>query len=222
MSGRTALIAGATGLVGGHCLTQLLARDEYTRVVALTRRDLGLRHDKLEALEVDFDRLREYRDELVADDVYCCLGSTIKKAGSRRRFREIDYGYTLGLAQAAQLGGAKQILLVSSVGASPKSPTFYLQVKGELEAAISVLPFRAHHVFRPSMLLGKRAESRPLESVGTALFRAASITMVGGLRRFRAVLAEDVARALVAAALQGTPGSHIYWEPEILSMGARL
>ncbi len=217
MSGRTALIAGATGLVGGHCLEELLARDEYTRVVALTRRDLAVRHDKLVAVDVNFDRLREHRDDLVADDVYCCLGSTIKKAGSQRRFREIDYGYNLAVAQGAQLGGAKQILLVSSVGASPDARTFYLQVKGELEAAISMLPYRAHHVFRPSVLVGRRAESRPLESVGSALFRAASMAMVGGLRRFRAVSARDVARAMVAAALKGQPGSHIYWHPQILS-----
>ncbi len=220
MSGRTALIVGATGLVGGHCLKRLLAEDQYARVVAITRRELGVRHDKLVQIEVDFDRLRDHREDLVADDVYCCLGSTIRKAGSHRRFREIDYGYNLAVAQGAQLGGAKQILLVSSVGASPKSRTFYLQVKGELEAAISVLPYRAHHVFRPSMLLGKRAESRPLESVGMALFRAVSFSMVGGLRRFRSVRAEDVARAMVAAALEDKPGSHIYWHPDILSLSA--
>lgn len=215
MSERTALIAGATGLVGGHCLDRLLAQDRYTRVVALTRRALGRKHDKLTERIVDFDRLREHRDELVTDDVYLCLGSTIKKAGSARRFREIDYGYNLAVAQAAQLGGARQILLVSSVGASPVSRTFYLQVKGELEAAISVLPYRAHHVFRPSVLLGQRADRRPLESVGSMLSRAASFAMVGGLQRFRPVQAEVVARALVAAAVEGRPGSHVYWGPEI-------
>jgi uncharacterized protein YbjT (DUF2867 family) len=222
MSGRTALISGATGLVGGHCLQRLLEQDEYERVVALTRRDLGVRHDKLEPLDVDFDRLKAHRQELVADDVFCCLGSTIRKAGSRRRFREIDYGYNLAVAQGAQLGGANQFLLVSSVGASPKSRTFYLQVKGELEAAISVLPYRSHHVFRPSFLLGKRAESRPLDSVAGAFTRVGSLAMVGGLRRFRAVRAEAVAHAMVAAALEGKPGSHVYWQPEILSLSTRL
>ncbi len=215
---RTALVAGATGLVGGHCLDRLLAEDRYGRVVALTRRDLGRQHDKLEALTLDFDRLREHRDDLVVDDVYLCLGSTIKKAGSPRRFREIDYGYNLAVAQAAQLGGAHQVLLVSAVGASPTARTFYMQVKGELEAAISMLPYRAHHVFRPSILVGERAESRPLEAVGSLLARLASFAMVGGLQRFRPVHAETVARAMVAAALKENPGSHVYRWPEMLTL----
>jgi uncharacterized protein YbjT (DUF2867 family) len=215
MSGRTALIAGATGLVGGHCLERLLAEDTYTRVIALTRRDLGRQHDKLVELAVKFDRLRSQRDQLVADDVFLCLGTTLRKAGSPEAFREVDYGYNLGVAQAAQLGGARQILLVSSVGASTTARSFYLQVKGQLEAAISVLPYRAHHVFRPSLLVGERAERRPLESVGTAFARAFSFSMVGGLRRYRPVTADTVARAMVAAALQDKRGPHLYWGPEI-------
>jgi len=219
MSKRTALIAGATGLVGGHCLDRLCADDGYARVIALTRRDLGRRHDKIQVLTVDFDRLRDHRDDLVADDVYLCLGTTIKKAGTQRRFREVDYGYNLAVAQAAQLGGAKQIMLVSSVGASPKARTFYLKVKGELETAISMLPFRAHHVFRPSALLGDRPQRRPLESVGSAVIRAASFTMVGGLRRFRPIHARTVAHAMVAAALMPEqPGSHIYHWSQIRAL----
>ena len=218
MTQRTALLAGATGLVGGHCLNRLLAEERYDRVVAVTRRDLGRQHDKLEALTVDFDRLRDHRDDLVADDVYLCLGSTIKKAGSSRRFREIDYGYNLAVAQAAQLGGARQVLLVSAVGASPRARTFYMRVKGELEAAISMLPYGSHHVFRPSVLVGERSESRPLEAVGSVLTRFASFAMVGGLQRFRPVHAETVAKAMVAAACKGDPGQHVYRWPEMLTL----
>jgi uncharacterized protein YbjT (DUF2867 family) len=218
MTERTALIAGATGLVGGHCLTELLGDHRYSKVVALSRRKLGRTHDKLETLVVDFDDLRKHRDALGADDVFLCLGSTIKKAGSQRRFREIDYGYNLAVAQAAQLAGARQVLLVSAVGATPRARTFYMQVKGELEAAISVLPYRSHHVFRPSMLLGDRAESRPLESVGSVLTRVAAVAMIGGLRRYRPVHAETVAQAMVAAAIKADPGSHVYRWPEMLKL----
>jgi len=218
MSGRTALLAGATGLVGGHCLDRLLAEDQYTRVIALTRRPVDRRHDKLETLSVDFDKLREHRDALVADDVYLCLGTTIKKAGSARRFREIDYGYNLAVAQVTQLGGARQLLLVSAVGASPRARTLYMQVKGELEAAVTMLPYRAHHVFRPSLLIGERAERRPLESVGSVLTRLASFAMVGELQRFRPVHAGTVADAMVAAALRAEPGTHVYGWPEILTL----
>ncbi len=218
MSERTAIVVGATGLVGGYVLEQLLREPRYTHVLALTRRELGRQNDKLETLVVDFDNLRDHRDALVGDDVYLCLGTTIKKAGSQRRFREVDYGYNLAVAQAAQLGGAKQLLLVSAVGATPRARTFYMQVKGELEAAISVLPYRAHHVFRPSILVGERAESRPLESVGSVLTRIASVAMIGSLKRFRPIHGETVACAMVAAALKDHPGSHVYRWPEMLEL----
>ena len=222
MESRTALIVGATGLVGGHCLEHLLSEDAYERVVVLGRRTTGLDHPKLEEVITDFEQLADVRDRIRGDDVYLCLGTTRAKAGSRNRFRQVDYGYPLMVATAAQLNGARQLLLVSSVGASPRSSAFYLQVKGELEAAITVLPVRSHHVFRPSMLLGARAERRRGEALGGQLGRAFSFAMVGNFRRYRPIAATSVAKAMVTAALMDEPGQHIYKHDDIVRLaGAR-
>ena len=121
---RTALIAGSTGLVGRQCLQQLLAADEYSRVTALVRRPLDFTHEKLDARVVDFDRLAEAELPAV-DDVYCTLGTTIRKAKSKEEFRRIDFGYPLALAEQTALLGAKRFLLVTSVATDSGSPNFY-------------------------------------------------------------------------------------------------
>ena len=132
---RTALIAGATGLIGGACLERLLADSKYRRVIAIVRRPLTVVHPKLESHVTDFDQL-ETLEPAAIDDVFCALGSTIKKAGSEEAFRKIDLGYPKALCTYAKRCGAVRVALVSSVGADASSSNFYLRVKGETEAAI--------------------------------------------------------------------------------------
>lgn len=198
---RTAWVAGASGMVGGFVLGKLLESAAYERVVALLRRPLPDAHPKLSQSIVDLGALSATALGPV-DDVFCCLGTTLKKAGSRAEFRRVDATLVIDLARAARQAGASRFLLVSAVGADARSPNFYLSVKGEAEAGVRELGFRATHVFRPSLLLGERQESRPLEGLGMLMARPMSALLHGRWRKYRAVPAERVAAAMVAAATQ--------------------
>lgn len=210
---REALLVGATGLVGSHLLTLTLA--VYSRVTVLTRRPTGQTHSRLREIVADLKSLPPINR---VDDVYCALGTTIKKAGSQEAFRHIDHDIPLDLARRAVTAGARHYLLVSSVGADPRSGNFYLRVKGELEHGLGALPFQAVHFARPSFILGRRAEERTGEKFGVVLSRALTPLLVGALRKYRPVAAEIVARALVAAAQKTSPGIHTYHYDELLSL----
>jgi len=207
---RSAVVAGATGLIGGHLVELLLADSGYDRVTTLVRKQTPAKHPKLLQRVVDFDRLTEIPDFPVAEDAFCCLGTTIKEAGSQDAFYRVDFTYVLELARATSHQKAKQFLLVTALGADPKSRIFYNRVKGEIEQAVSQVPFAAIHVFQPSLLLGDRAESRPGERAAMAASRVLGFAFVGPLRRYRPIAARDVARAMVRVAKQGASGRHVY------------
>ncbi|HBY63847.1 MAG TPA: oxidoreductase [Solibacterales bacterium] len=205
---RTAMIAGATGLVGGHCLRLLARTPEYSRIVALVRRETPL-PACVEQRVVDFGRLSEADLEEGAD-VFCALGTTIRKAGSQAAFRRVDLDYPQTLAQCAAARGSRRFLAVSSVGADAGSNNFYLRTKGEMERAVTAAGLEATHFFRPSFLIGERIEDRWGERIGIAAARAFGFLFVGGLKRYRAVTAETVAAAMVRSALSGERGVHVH------------
>jgi uncharacterized protein YbjT (DUF2867 family) len=207
---RTALVAGASGLVGGHLLHLLLADAAYGRVITLARRQLDVRHAKLDQRVVDLGALDDLSDLPHVDDAFCCLGTTIKKAGSQEAFRRVDYDYVLGLARAAQRAGARQFLLVTALGADAASRIFYSRVKGEVEQAVRQLPFQGIQIFRPSFLMGDRAEVRLAERVGVPVARALAPLLVGPLRRYRPIDAADVARAMVQIAEEAPRGPNVF------------
>jgi uncharacterized protein YbjT (DUF2867 family) len=207
---RTALVAGATGLVGGHCVEELLQEDSYSRVVALVRRPGLPVREKLEEYLIDFESLDDETRLPAVDDVFCCLGTTIKKAGTKEAFRRVDHDYVVFLARAALASGAKQFLLVSSIGANAESRIFYSSVKGDIEADISALPFRAVQIFRPSVLLGNRNEFRLGEKLAQIVSRALAFLFVGGLSKYRPIEAKTVARAMVKVARREPEGVHVY------------
>lgn len=209
---RSALIAGGTGLVGSHCLQFLRASPEYASVTALVRKGTEINHPKLREQIVDFGSLV---DLPATEDLYCTLGTTIKKAGSQPAFGRVDLEYPIQVAERGLNAGAKQFLLVSSVGANSKSGNFYLRTKGELEDALGNLPFAALHIFRPSFLIGERKEPRTGEGIGVAISEALKFAMVGALRKYRPVHAKTVALAMLSAALRGSNGTHVYEYPKI-------
>ena len=215
--GRTAWLAGATGLIGGFVLKQLIASERYAKVVVLTRGTVNVKDPKLDQFVVNFDQLTEL-DLPAADDVFCALGTTIKKAGSQEVFRHVDLDFPLALANKALARNAKQFLLVSSVGANAKSRNFYLRTKGELEDALSALPFRAIHIFQPSILVGPREERRAGERAGIVFVKLASPVLAGGLRKYRAIAAQDVARAMVSAAAMEGSGKRAYDYDEMMAL----
>jgi uncharacterized protein YbjT (DUF2867 family) len=212
--GLTALLAGASGLVGGECLRRLTESPDYTRVIVVTRRDLGdrARHPKVRQVVTEFSRLGAVRAELAADHVFCALGTTIRKAGSRAKFREVDHDYPLRLAEVALAAGASHFSVVSALGASRQSAFFYSRVKGELEEALRAQRWPSLAIFRPSVIAGQRAESRPLERVGEHLLRLAPAT-------WRPVAASDIASAMVAVALESPPGVTVVESRDIRAHG---
>jgi len=215
VSRRTALLAGATGLIGGHVLRLLLADDAYQRVTVVGRRGLPVTSPKLQQRLVDFDQLADL-DAPKVDDVFCCLGTTMKKAGSQEAFRKVDLGYVTALARLCARHGAKQFLLVSAIGANPASRIFYNRVKGEAEAAVRAAGFAATQVFQPSLLLGSRGESRPAERLGILVGGALGFVFAGPLRRYRPIPAATVAAAMVKAAKKARPGAHVYTYDDML------
>jgi uncharacterized protein YbjT (DUF2867 family) len=200
MTTRSAVLLGASGLVGGQLLRLLAETPSYSAVTLLTRRPLGLDGGKVSEAVIDFERPESLRSYLAVDDVFCCLGTTMKKAGSREAFRKVDLEAPVAVARAARAAKARQFLVVTAVGADPKSRVFYNRVKGEAEEALRVEFPYGLKIFRPSMLVGERAESRPAERVAMAVMRATRPVFVGGLARYRAIEAADVARAMLRAA----------------------
>lgn len=207
---KTALIAGATGLTGGHLLDLLLQDDTYSKVIVLVRRTIKKVNPKLQQVITDYSNLDELGDQLKADDVFCCLGTTIKKAGSQEAFYKVDHDYPLAVAEKCLALGAKQYLLISAMGADKGSLIFYNRVKGEVERNISALGYPTLHIMRPSLLLGDRAESRFGEAVGEVALKAVSFLMVGKLRNYKAIKALDVACAMQYFAQQPGEGVHIH------------
>ena len=214
---RTALIAGATGLVGSACLRRLLEEHRYGGVIALSRRPLPLTHPKL---RVELADLREL-DRMASpacNDVYCAIGTTIAKAGAKDAFRAVDHQLVVDLARYALRGGATRLAFVSSVGADRPGANFYLQVKAETEAALVALPFQTVHILRPGLLLGDRAESRPLESFFRAIAPVINLLLVGPLRQYRAIAAEDVARAMARTLFAGPDGTRALHYDEMMRL----
>ena len=227
MSGeRSALVAGASGLVGRRLLARLVADASYGRVTAVTRRPLGLGGAKVNEVVVDFDRPETLAGHAAADDVFCCLGTTIRKAGSEAAFRKVDLDAPLAVARAARDAGAGHYLIVTAVGADPKSGVFYNRVKGEAEAGLRALAFPGGlKIVRPSLLMGERSERRPAERAAMAVMRATRPLFVGGLARYRAIDADDVAAAMVQAARDASTGgadaTRVYEGASLFALGAR-
>lgn len=207
----SAWLAGGTGLVGNQLLQQLLAETRMARVIAVGRRPLPFTHDRLTQAVVDFAR-PDTMTELPAPDVaFCCLGTTIKKAGSRAAFRAIDHDAVVQFAQTARARGAHTFLHVSSLGASTRAGNFYLRVKGETEDAVAALGFTSVYALRPSILDGERSESRPAERLGLAVGRALGPL----LGKYRPTPVTAVAATMLRLALQPTPGAHVVESTDI-------
>jgi uncharacterized protein YbjT (DUF2867 family) len=213
MPTRTYALLGASGLVGGHLLRRLAADAAYSHGTLLGRRAMGPGADGVREVVVDFDRPETFREHLAVDDVFCCLGTTIKQAGSQDAFRRVDCDIPAAVGREARAAGARQFLIVTAVGADTKSRVFYNRVKGEVEAALTALEFPGGlKVFHPSMLLGERSEPRFAEGLVMGLMTAARPLFAGGWTRYRAIDAADVALAMQRAARgePAAPGVQVY------------
>jgi len=222
MKNLTALIAGATGLVGRHILHYLLQDPEYSSVTILTRRSLGLSHPKLQEHIIDFKKLEGFGPVIQGNHIFCCLGTTIKQAGSQTDFRRIDYTYPLTLARIALKNHAHQFVLISALGANKNSKIFYNRTKGELEESIRELDFPGTLIFRPSLLLGKRTEFRPGEKLGEFFLTGLTPVLQGKLKKYRGIQAQTLAVAMVEMAKVELKGLYIFESDQIQFFYNRL
>jgi uncharacterized protein YbjT (DUF2867 family) len=193
-----ALLVGASGLVGDRCLVRLLDHPAYDRVTVLSRRPLERSHAKVRVELVNFDDPQSPGERW--DDIFCCLGTTIRKAGSQENFRRVDHDYPLALAKLGKAAGARQFLLVSALGADAQSSVFYSRVKGETERDIAAIGLPKVFFMRPSILLGERREHRPGERAGILVGQLLAPLLMGPLRKYRPIHADDVAAAMLYAA----------------------
>lgn len=198
-----AAIIGATGLTGQHVLNLLLDGSRYDPVIAIVRRPMHRNHPRLRE-STNFPNVER------VDVAVCCVGTTIKKAGSQEAFRAVDHGYVLEFARWAKDRGARQFVFLSSVAAELSSANFYLRVKAETERDLEALGFETLDIFQPSMLLGTRSESRPLERVGQMVAEALRFALAGPLERYRGIAASDLAKAMVAVTDNPAPGVRRY------------
>jgi uncharacterized protein YbjT (DUF2867 family) len=207
---KIALVAGATGMVGGLLLNTLLDAPDYTRVYALTRRPFGKEHPRLANRVVVFSRMAEQLKGLTATDAFCCIGTTIADAGTQEAFRAVDLDAVVQFARAARALQANRFVVVSSAGANPRSDKFYLRTKGEMEEAVAAVGFPSVDILQPSLLLGPRKQLRPLELAGRLFAPLVNPFLTGSREAYRAIPAEVVAKGMLGAARRGARGVYRY------------
>lgn len=212
MKQRTALILGASGLTGQVLLQLLLVDPLYRSVTIYVRKRVRIDHPKLIQLVVDYEKLDT---AIEADDVFCCLGTTIKKAGTQAAFRQVDLVYPEKAAALQKAGGSKRFLLISAVGADMDSSIFYSKIKGQVEKAIEALNFSGTYVFRPSLIMGERAERRVGEKIAMSIAKIIGPLLVGPFKKYQPVSALSIAKAMQHAAHHYDEGIHYISSDEI-------
>jgi uncharacterized protein YbjT (DUF2867 family) len=207
---KTALLAGATGLIGSALLPMLLASERYAKVIVVGRRPVAMQHPKLTQVTTELGQLEAERLRLIADDVYCCLGTTMRQAGSKEAFYEVDFLYVVKLAAVTAANFAAQFLVVSAIGADTEAYFYYSKVKGEMEEAVRQMPFRAIHIFRPSLLLGARTKPRLGERLSGLVLKLIGPLLRGSWQKYRAITDVAVARAMLQAAKEDGGGVRVH------------
>lgn len=194
---KTAIIAGATGLVGRHLLEQVLEDPYFDEVIIFVRRTTGIRHPKLTEHIVNFDTPDEWKDRVKGDILFSTMGTTLKQAGSKEAQKKVDYTYQYEVAKMAAENGVQEYVLVSTPGASPGSMVFYTRIRGELDRDVKKLPFKRIIILKPSVLDGKREKKRSGEEIGIKLGNL--LKGIPGLKKYRPIHGRIVARAMIAA-----------------------
>lgn len=215
MANKCALVFGASGFIGNYLLSGLLASDVYDTVIIVVRKALAIDHPKLTQYIGDLESLESLKHLLMADDVFCSVGTTKKKTPNRVTYYQIDHDLPVTAAKIARENGAKAFVLVSAVGANPRSSIFYVKTKGETERDIIHLNYESTHIFRPAALMGDRKEFRLFEKLGVWLSRTISPLLMGSWRKFKPINGRVVASAMISAAQSPTKGVHYYYWDKI-------
>jgi uncharacterized protein YbjT (DUF2867 family) len=219
---KTALLFGATGLIGTQCLKSLIDNVAYSKIVVFSRKKIDISSTKLTQHIVNFEDINNWSHLIKGDDLFYCMGTTMLKAGNKTEFYKIDYHYAIDIAKAAAKNNVNQYLLVSSVGANAKSAFFYSQVKGELEDGIRELSFWATHIFQPSLLLGTRNENRFGEHIAGIIGKGLDSILGGMLTKYKPIEAEFVAQAMVNVAQGFRAGAFTYSSGQLQKLAEEM
>ena len=201
---KSAILFGASGLVGSNLLAQLLDHPAYDKITIVVRKPLPIQHPKLRMIIGDYAALSGLKDQIRADEVFISLGTTKKKTPDQNEYYRIDHDYPVLAASLAKENGARSVLLVSAIDADANSKIFYVQTKGKVEADIIALGFEHTYIFRPSMLVGDRKESRPMERFLIGLFSLINPLLSGSWKRYHSIQVKDLAAAMIDAASDQT------------------
>ncbi len=217
---KKAIIAGASGLIGSHLLQIILDGNGYDEVLILVRKELSVQHKKLTQLVVDYADLKDYTDSIKGNAVFCCLGTTKKKTPDENEYRKIDHDYPLQLAQIAKHNNIAQYHLVSAASANASSKIFYSRLKGETENDIIKVAPQSLHIYRPMLLTGNRNETRTGEGIATAIFKVLDPLLIGGLKKYRSIAGEIVAKTMYRQSLKNETGVFIYRSDKIQELSS--
>jgi uncharacterized protein YbjT (DUF2867 family) len=218
-SKKTALVIGSSGLIGSHLVIQLLSNPNFEKVIVFNRRPCLILHPKIEEHIIDFNNLKAIEPYVKGDVMFCTMGTTIKKAGSKEAFRLVDVEYPEQFAEMALHNQVKQFLIISSLGADLNSNNFYLKTKGEIETFLQNSAFKSVSILRPSLLLGDRKEFRLGEKIASYVLPVLSLFLIGPFKKYRAIEAKTVAKAMLEIALQNKSGFNIYQSDELQTIG---
>lgn len=210
---KTAVVAGASGLIGKELVQILINSDQYRLIYSLVRKNSGLVHEKIREKVINFEKIGQLKFDEPIDDVFCTLGTTMKQAGSRDNFKKVDFEYVVALANLGKKVGASKFLMISAMGANPKSLVFYNQVKGMTEDALKKIGFNQLVILRPSLLLGERSEMRIAERLSGFIMKALNLLIPDN---YKAIRAEKVADSMLKMAMKSTGNVSIVKSGEML------
>jgi uncharacterized protein YbjT (DUF2867 family) len=213
--GKIVLLAGASGLTGTRTLAALLEAPDVTRVLAVSRRPLGTEHPRLANRIVQFAQMEAQLKGVSADAALCCLGTTIRQAGSQQAFQAVDIGAVLTFARAARAAGVRRFAVISAAGANADAKNFYLRTKGEMEQQLEAMGFESLDILQPSLILGWRKEMRPLELLAKVLMPIANPLLAGKYASYKAISATTIGKAMLGATRSGRRGVQRYTYPGI-------
>ncbi|MGM0931861.1 MAG: NAD-dependent epimerase/dehydratase family protein [Bacteroidota bacterium] len=200
---KTAIILGATGLTGSFLLKRLIPDKRYDKIILFSRSGTPIKSSKIEEYLIDMFELGRHRDKFKADVVFCCVGTTQNKTPNKEIYRKVDYGIPVTAAKLCVENKIENFLVISALGADPKSRFFYNRTKGEMENAVLQNDIRNTYIFQPSLIGGERKEKRPLEFISKQLMKAANFVMFGPLKKYQSIHPDTIAKAMQKVAEDG-------------------
>jgi len=199
---KTAIVFGSTGLIGGHLVNQLIQDNYYTKIKIFVRSQTSINNDKVKVINIDFNNLKNHKNEITGDDCFFCIGTTKQNSPDKNDYQKVELDIPKEIAQIAKANSVKSFIFISSIYANPNSSGNYVKFKGLVEEELKRLNFSKLGILRPSFLMGKRKENRVGEKIGILTFRLLSPLLFGPFKKMKPISSEIVAKAMIKIAKQ--------------------